>query len=106
MLEREGALDNLAKYESLVHLKHIMTKLNDLDKMSHKGNQTALCVVMDIERAIKNSLTEKQKQVVILKYYHKETNDYIAEIMNVSEMAIRKHLKGALKRISRFLTKK
>ena len=104
-MDKEEALNNLAKYESLPHLKHIMGNIFEMKKLAEGGNQTALCIVMDLEKAIYHPtiLTEKQQKVVIMKYLGKETNDYIAEQMNISETAIRKHLQGALKRIQRFL---
>lgn len=106
MIEKEDALDNLADYSSMPHLKHILGNIHRLKKLSESGNQTAMCIVMDLEKALSsNILTEKQKKVVLMKFIGKETNDYIAEQMNISETAVRKHIQGAMKRIQRFLLK-
>jgi DNA-directed RNA polymerase specialized sigma24 family protein len=104
MREKEDALENLADYSSIPHLKHILNNIYQLKKLSEKGNQTALCIVIDIEIALKSTyLTEKQKKVLKMKFFGKETNDFIAEQMNISETAVRKHIQGGLKRIQKLL---
>ena len=105
-MPQEDALDNLADYSNMVNLKFIFGNILSLRKLAESGNQTALCIVMDLESALNsNVLTQKQRQVVIMKFIGKETNDYIAQQMNVSETAIRKHIQGAMKRVQRFLLK-
>ncbi len=104
MIDREDALDNVAQYESIAQLKHILKNMNNLRQMAEKGNQTAHAIWMDLDMALRNKyLTDKQRKVMYMKFIGKETNNYIAQEMNISETAVRKHINGALKRIQRLL---
>ena len=104
MKEREYVLSNLADYESINHFIGMLKKIHELKKLSESGNQTAHAIWIDLTTAMKSEvLTEKQKEIVWMKYYEKETNTYIAEHYNISETAVRKHLRGATKRMMKLL---
>jgi DNA-directed RNA polymerase specialized sigma subunit len=105
MINKEDALHNIAKYEDISSIIFLLRNIHNLYTMAHKGNQTALCIAMDLQNAIKdNRLTQKQQTAIKMKFMERENNVYIADQMGVTENAIRKHIKGGLKRISKILT--
>jgi DNA-directed RNA polymerase specialized sigma24 family protein len=104
MIDKEDALDNLANYKNLNAIKYLLLNIYKLEKAAYAGNQTAHCILMDIQIAMTHeNLTEKQRETIYQKYVVGHNNVKIAEIMGVTENAIRKHLAGAIKRIRKIL---
>jgi DNA-directed RNA polymerase specialized sigma subunit len=104
MIDKEVALHNMANYNNYNNLIFLLQNYHNLRNMCYRGNQTAICICLDLELAMNNEyLTEKQKKALKLKFFYKETNAYISEEMNVSENAVRKYIKGGIKRMSKIL---
>ena len=104
MIDREDALHNIANYKNLNAIKYLLLNLHKLEKAAYAGNQTAHCILMDMQIAMESEkLTDKQREVLYQKYIIGNNNVKIAEIMGVTENAIRKHLAGAIKRIRKIL---
>jgi DNA-directed RNA polymerase specialized sigma24 family protein len=104
MIDREDALHNIANYNNPNVIKYLLLNIQKLEKQSYAGNQTAHCILMDIQIAMTHEkLTEKQREAIYQKYVVGHNNVKIAEIMGVTENAIRKHLQGAIKRMIKIL---
>jgi RNA polymerase sigma factor (sigma-70 family) len=100
----EDALYNMANYESIIRIKMFLGQMLLLQKMSEQGIQTAQCIYMDLEQAIKsNKLTNRQQECLRMKYIDKETNVWIGNELGISESAVRKNIEGGLKRVRKIL---
>lgn len=104
MIDREDSLHNLADYKNLNVIKYLMMNLPKLEKAAEMGNQTALCIIIDIKKAMNSEmLTKKQREAIYQKFVVGHNNVKIAELMGVTENAIRKHVAGAVKRMRKIL---
>lgn len=104
MLDKEDALDNLADYTKIRRIKLMLSKIHELRKLAHSGNQTAHCIAIDLQNALESEkLTKKQRYALEQRFIMKETNTYIADQMKITESAVRKHLEGGLIRLRKIL---
>lgn len=106
MIDKEGALHNVANYRNNKNLMFLLNNLHNLYNIAHKGNQTALCIYMDIMEGLKSDkLTENQRKCIWMKYYGKENNVYIAKELGIDESTVRKNLHGGIKRLGKIIEK-
>lgn len=63
----------------------------------HEQRMEALCKAIDTE------LTQQMRRTLLLRYREEKTYREIAETMNISEVAVYKHLRNALERLRRKL---
>jgi DNA-directed RNA polymerase specialized sigma24 family protein len=99
------SLMNMAKYNNLKSLQHLLNNLGNLEKLAEMGDSVSASIVVDLKGALSSDkLTEKQSECLKLKYQYKYTNNEIAEELNLkSDNSVRKHLQGAIKKIRREL---
>lgn len=100
-----SSLMNMARYNNLNSLQHLLNNLNNLQRLAEMGDTVSASIVIDLKKALSSDkLTKKQHECLELKYLGKYTNNEIAEELNLkSDNSVRKHLQGGLKKIRREL---
>lgn len=59
-----------------------------------------------VSEAIESELTTKQRRTLLLRYYEEKSYREIAGILDISEVAVYKHLRSALERLRRKVKRK
>jgi DNA-directed RNA polymerase specialized sigma subunit len=104
MIDREQSLLNIANYRNTKNVIFLLNNIYNLYKMGESGNQTAICIYMDLENALRSDkLTTNQRKCIYMKYFKKENNVFIGEQLNIDESTVRKNLHGGIKRLSKIL---
>lgn len=100
-----SSLMNMASYTSIKSIKMLLTNIHNMKRLAEMGDSVSASIVVDLLTAVSHqSLTEKQRQAVILKFFYRFTYEDIAEVMDVkSTYSVRKHIDGGLKKVRRVL---
>jgi DNA-directed RNA polymerase specialized sigma24 family protein len=79
--------------------------MNNLLALAEAGDSVATSIYIDLKDALNHpSLTQKQRDCLIMRYLHRYTNKEITEALNVkSDNSARKHIEGGLKKIRKIL---
>lgn len=86
----------------------IAALLQDINALSesrwYKGDIDATAILVDLKQALDSGcLTPRMRQVVSLYYFAQMTEEDVAEVLGVSQPAIKYSLEGALERVSTFM---
>jgi DNA-binding CsgD family transcriptional regulator len=95
---------NRMEYSNPKAVKKLLLNYDGLVRMAEKGDQVALCIVVDLRTAImeKGMLTKKQRKYLGL-WLDGQTQDEIAAICRVARPVVTITVGRAVKNISKFL---
>lgn len=102
----EESLLAQANYRKFKTLKKLYKSYYNLEKEALKGNQTALCIFLDLRAALEPSkriVTIKQRFAIVYVLINEYTLEEASTILQCSPSTISKHIQGGLKRISKAL---
>ncbi|MGG3561613.1 sigma factor-like helix-turn-helix DNA-binding protein [Neobacillus rhizosphaerae] len=81
---------------------NVLKDIHTLREQRFQGTDTTLlsCILIDFERLMEKArLTERQKQALFYHYELDLTQQEVAEVMNVSQQAVSKHIDNAIAKI-------
>lgn len=98
------ALTNQCDYAKEDDIKRILLNFTTLAQLSLRGNMSAYVILMDIQNAVNDLVSKKQKHCVIKCLVRGWTQQDVAQELNISQIAVNAHIKKAVENISKYLT--
>lgn len=100
--KNDTALVNQCNYTDTDSLKFILKNYHQFIKLKHKGNTTAVAILVDIDCAI-NKLKKRQKYCLKKHYLEGYLLYEIADELDIKKQTVQEHIKKAIKNISNHL---
>ena len=86
------------------NVQNILEHFTQFQQNAEQGNTDAVVLIVDIKEATKKAkLTDQQKKVYFYRFLREYTQDEVAEIMDISQQAISKHVELIVLKIYREL---